>query len=56
MSIFEMNISEMGSQVLFGVSRAMGVLSQLFWDRALLLPLERPKSITSGWIKAQFEK
>lgn len=42
--------------VLFGVSRAMGVLSQLFWDRALLLPLERPKSITSGWIKAQFEK
>ena len=44
------------SQVLFGVSRAFGVLSQLFWDRALLLPLERPKSITSGWIKAQFEK
>jgi len=42
--------------VLFGVSRAMGVLSQLFWDRALLLPLERPKSITSGWIKDQFEK
>lgn len=42
--------------VLFGVSRAMGVLSQLFWDRALLLPLERPKSITSGWIKGQFEK
>eukprot|EP00657_Telonema_sp_P-1_P007568 TRINITY_DN27565_c0_g1_i1.p1 TRINITY_DN27565_c0_g1~~TRINITY_DN27565_c0_g1_i1.p1 ORF type:complete len:306 (-),score=68.31 TRINITY_DN27565_c0_g1_i1:281-1198(-) len=40
--------------VLFGVSRAFGVLSQLFWDRALLLPLERPKSITSGWIKAQF--
>jgi len=41
--------------VLFGVSRAFGVLSQLFWDRALLLPLERPKSITSSWIKAQFE-
>jgi len=41
--------------VLFGVSRAFGVLSQLFWDRALLLPLERPKSITSGWIKAQFD-
>merc|ERR1712226_300788 len=32
--------------VLFGVSRAFGVLSQLFWDRALGLPLERPKSIT----------
>lgn len=40
--------------VLFGVSRAMGVLSQLFWDRALLLPLERPKSVTSEWIQQQF--
>lgn len=37
--------------VLFGVSRALGVLSQLFWDRALGFPLERPKSITSEWIK-----
>ena len=36
--------------VLFGVSRAMGVLSQLFWDRALGLPLERPKSLTPEWI------
>lgn len=37
--------------VLFGVSRALGVLSQLYWDRALGFPLERPKSITSEWIK-----
>jgi citrate synthase len=37
--------------VLFGVSRALGVLSQLFWDRALGLALERPKSVTSEWIK-----
>lgn len=36
--------------VLFGVSRAIGVLSQLLWDRALSLPLERPKSVTSDWI------
>jgi len=36
--------------VLFGVSRAIGVLSQLLWDRALGLPLERPKSVTSEWI------
>ena len=36
--------------VLFGVSRAFGVLSQLVWDRALGFPLERPKSLTSGWI------
>jgi citrate synthase len=42
--------------VLFGVSRAFGVLSQLVWDRALGFPLERPKSITSGWLEAQFGK
>jgi len=36
--------------VLFGVGRAWGVLAQLFWDRALGLPLERPKSVTSEWI------
>jgi len=40
--------------VLFGVSRALGALSQLFWDRALGLPLERPKSVTSGWIRNHF--
>lgn len=32
--------------VLFGVSRAIGVLSQLILDRALGFPLERPKSLT----------
>nr|ACL53084.1 unknown [Zea mays] len=32
--------------VLFGVSRSMGIGSQLIWDRALGLPLERPKSVT----------
>merc|ERR1719324_1523174 len=37
--------------VLFGVSRAFGCLSQLFWDRALGLPLERPKSITPEYIE-----
>ena len=31
--------------VLFGVSRAMGALSQLFLDRALQMPIERPKSM-----------
>ena len=40
--------------VLFGVSRAMGALAQLFWDRALGLPLERPKSVTPEWIEQQF--
>jgi len=37
--------------VLFGVSRAFGVLSQLVWDRALGLPLERPKSVTVEWLQ-----
>lgn len=30
--------------VLFGVSRAMGCLSQMIWSRAMGLPIERPKS------------
>jgi citrate synthase len=38
--------------VLFGVSRAMGALSQVFWDRALGMPLERPKSVTADFIRA----
>ncbi len=37
--------------VLFGVSRAMGVLASLCWSRALGFPLERPKSVTFDWIK-----
>jgi citrate synthase len=38
--------------VLFGVSRALGVLASLIWDRALGLPLERPKSMsTDGLMK-----
>lgn len=32
--------------MLFGVSRALGVLSQGVWSRALGLPIERPKSLT----------
>jgi citrate synthase len=36
--------------VLFGVSRALGVLSAQCWSRALGMPLERPKSVTSGWV------
>ncbi|MEO5674292.1 MAG: citrate (Si)-synthase [Chitinophagales bacterium] len=37
--------------VLFGVSRALGVLASLVWDRALGLGIERPKSVTSQWMK-----
>ena len=37
--------------VLFGVSRALGVLAALCWSRAMGFPLERPKSITTQWAK-----
>jgi citrate synthase len=45
--------------VLFGVSRALGVLASLIWDRALSFPLERPKSVTTRlvkrWLKGEDE-
>eukprot|EP01006_Ploeotia_vitrea_P010901 TRINITY_DN28817_c0_g1_i1.p1 TRINITY_DN28817_c0_g1~~TRINITY_DN28817_c0_g1_i1.p1 ORF type:complete len:461 (-),score=-4.98 TRINITY_DN28817_c0_g1_i1:131-1513(-) len=41
--------------VLFGVSRAIGALSQVFWDRALGMPLERPKSVTPEFIVDYFK-
>lgn len=38
---------------IFGVSRALGPLAQLVWDRAVGLPIERPKSIDlKGLLKA----
>jgi citrate synthase len=41
--------------VLFGVSRALGVLASLCWDRALNFPLERPKSVTTDLVKLWLE-
>jgi citrate synthase len=41
--------------VLFGVSRALGVLAAGVWSRALGMPLERPNSVTSDWIKSQIK-
>ncbi|NML20691.1 citrate (Si)-synthase, eukaryotic [Pseudoflavitalea sp. G-6-1-2] len=45
--------------VLFGISRALGVMSSLIWDRALALPIERPKSVTTDlvkqWLKGEAE-
>ena len=42
--------------VLFAVSRALGVLSSLCWDRALAMPLERPKSVTTLRVKQWLNK
>ncbi len=45
--------------VLFAVSRGLGVLASLCWDRALGFPLERPKSVTTElvkkWLKGEDE-
>jgi len=38
--------------VLFGIGRALGVLANTVWDRALGLPLERPKSLTLGMLES----
>ncbi len=37
--------------VLFSVSRAMGMCSQLVVNRALGAPIERPKSVPTAWVK-----
>lgn len=42
--------------VLFSVSRAMGMLSQLIVSRAWGEPIERPKSVPTKWLKAQVTK
>jgi len=41
--------------VLFSVSRAMGMLSQLIINRAMGSPIERPKSVPTAWVKKQFK-
>jgi len=41
--------------VLFGVSRSLGVLASLCWDRALGFPLERPKTVTTDLVKQWLE-
>ena len=38
--------------VLFSISRAMGMISQMVWERALGIPITRPKSVTTDWIKS----
>lgn len=42
--------------VLFGVSRALGMCSQLIVSRALGEAIERPKSVTTEWLKQEVGK
>jgi len=37
--------------VLFGIGRALGVASNIIWDRALGYPIERPKSVTTAMLE-----
>jgi citrate synthase len=39
--------------VLFGVGRAIGVLANITWDRALGYAIERPKSLTTAMLEEQ---
>ncbi len=41
--------------VLFGVSRALGMCSQLVINRALGTAITRPKSVSTDWIRSQCE-
>jgi hypothetical protein len=38
------------------VSRAIGCVAGLVWDRALNMPIERPGSIDFDWVQKKFEK
>ena len=38
--------------VLFSISRTMGMISQMVWERALGIPITRPKSVTTDYIKS----
>ena len=40
--------------VLFSISRAMGIISQIVINRAMGIPIMRPKSITTKWLKDNF--
>jgi citrate synthase len=42
--------------VLFGIGRAMGITANIIWDRALLYPLERPKSLTTQMLEDIVQK
>jgi len=41
--------------VLFSISRAMGMCSQLVVNRGVGIPIERPKSVPTSWVKKQIQ-
>jgi citrate synthase len=52
--LYHYGVTEMSYYtVLFSVSRAMGMLSQLIMSRANQEPITRPKSVNTNWLKEQ---
>ena len=49
--LLKYGMKEYDFTVLFGVSRSLGILSQLIWNRALGSPIERPVSMPTDIIK-----
>jgi citrate synthase len=39
--------------VIFGVSRTLGICSQAILNRSLMMPISRPKSVTSEWLETK---
>ncbi len=42
--------------VLFGISRCLGFCSQMIMNRALAIPITRPKSVSTEWVKQEVAK
>ncbi|MFQ6110715.1 MAG: citrate (Si)-synthase [Nitrospinota bacterium] len=42
--------------VLFGISRCLGFCSQMIINRALAIPITRPKSVSTEWVKQEVAK
>jgi len=42
--------------VVFAVSRAIGCVSNLVWSRVMMMPIERPKSVTTDWLTQAVSK
>jgi citrate synthase len=54
--LYHFGITEMRYYtVLFSVSRAMGICSQLIMSRAVMEPITRPKSVSTAWMKSKVE-
>ena len=41
----------LGHALIDGIGRALGVLTNITWDRALGYPIERPKSVTTDMLE-----